>query len=131
MFVSDLKDCVECLSYEEYEQQIQSVICSGLDNEIQLYMRESEDRWSTDYPCTLSILIKGRQAVVNYFSEGNEEMSASIGDLDREDDVRWQIGENDYSVAGYQILSLEKAMQCALQFFWRQGKPTCIAWEAL
>ena len=117
MFVSDLKDCVECLSYEEYEQQIQSVICSGLDNEIQLYMRESKDRWSTDYPCTLSILIKGRQAVVNYFSEGNEEMSASIGDLDREDDVRWQIGENDYSVAGYQILSLEKAMQCALQFF--------------
>ena len=50
MFVSDLKDCVECLSYEEYEQQIQSVICSGLDNEIQLYMRESKDRWSTDYP---------------------------------------------------------------------------------
>ena len=69
--------------------------------------------------------------MVNYFSEGNEEMSASIGDLDREDDVRWQIGENDYSVAGYQILSLEKAMQCALQFFWRQGKPTCIACEAL
>jgi len=118
--------CHEYLDYEEYEQQIRQILYAGQDNEIHLYHEES-----TDDPCTLSILVKGRQAVVNYFSEDNEEIFASIGDLGREDDFRWQIGGNDYSVAGYQILSIEKALQCASAFFHTQEKPSCIEWEEL
>lgn len=131
MFIEDLSSCSGYLKYEEFEQQIRKILCSGQDNEIQLYLRESTDGWNADYPCTLSILVKDQQAVVNYFSEDNEEIFASTGDLDREDDFRWQIGANDYSVAGYQILSIEKALQCALQFFHTQEKPSCIEWEEL
>lgn len=131
MYINDFNGCVACHCYEEYEQQIREIMCSGQDNEIQLYTRESTDGWSTDYPCSLSILIRQDQAVVNYFSEGNEEMFASTGDMKREDDFRWQIGAYDYSVAGYQILTIEKALQCALDFFHSQEKPSCIEWEEL
>ena len=110
MFINDLNCCHEYLDYEEYEQQIRQILYAGQDNEI---------------------LVKGRQAVVNYFSEDNEEIFASIGDLGWEDDFRWQIGGNDYSVAGYQILSIEKALQCASAFFHTQEKPSCIEWEEL
>ena len=65
------------------------------------------------------------------FSEDNEEMFASIGNLNREDNFRWQIGGNDYSVTGYQILSIEKALQCASAFYHTQEKPSCIEWEEL
>jgi hypothetical protein len=126
MFINDLNCCHEYLDYEEYEQQIRQILYADQDNEIHLYHEES-----TDDPCALSILVKGRQAVVNYFSEDNEEIFASIGDLVREDDFRWQIGGNDYSVAGYQILSIEKALQCASAFFHTQKKPSCIEWEEL
>lgn len=119
MFINDLNCCHEYSDYEEYEQQIRQILYAGQDNEIHLYHEES-----TDDPCTLSILVKGRQAVVNYFSEDNEEIFASIGDLGWEDDFRWQIGGNDYSVAGYQILSIEKALQCASAFFiHRKNRP--------
>lgn len=131
MFINDLNRCNEYLNYEEYEQQIRQILYAGQDNELHLYHKESTDGWNVDEPCTLSILVKGQQAVVNYFSEDNVEIFASIGDLDREDDFRWQIGVNDYSVAGYQILSIEKALQCALEFYHTQEKPTCIEWEEL
>lgn len=48
--------------------------------------------------------------MVNYFSEDNKEIYVSIGDINKEDDFRWQIGANDYSVAGYQMLSIEKTL---------------------
>ena len=108
MFIDDLCGCNEYLDYAEYQEQIRQILCSGQDNEIHLSMRESTDGWNADYPCTLSILVKDQQAVVNYFSEDNEEMFASIGNLNREDNFRWQIGGNDYSVTGYQILSIER-----------------------
>ena len=126
MFINDLNCCHEYLDYEEYERQIRQILYADQDNEIYLYHEES-----TDDPCALSILVKGRQAVVNYFSEDNEEIFASIGDFVREDDFRWQIGGNDYSAAGYQILSIEKALQCASAFFHTQKKPSCIEWEEL
>lgn len=110
MFINDLSGCIECLNYEEYEQQIEKIMCSKKDNEIELYTRESIDGWNMDYPCTLSILLKNQQAVVNYFSEDNKEIYVSIGDINKEDDFRWQIGANDYSVAGYQMLSIEKTL---------------------
>lgn len=131
MFINDLSGCIKCLNYKEYEQQIEKILCSSEDNEIELYIRESTDGWNIDYPCTLSILLKNKQAVVNYFSEGNKEMYVSLEDTDREDDFRWQIGANDYSVTGRQILSIKKALQCALQFFDSQEKPSCIEWEEL
>ncbi|MDE5697832.1 MAG: hypothetical protein K2I96_10560 [Lachnospiraceae bacterium] len=131
MYINDLNGCVECHSYKEYEQQIREMTGSGRDNEIQLYMRESSDGWNMDFPCSLSILIKENQAAVNYFSEGNEEMFASIGDMNRDDDFQWKIGAYDYSVAGYQILSIEKTLECALEFFHSQKKPACIEWETL
>lgn len=131
MFIRDFDGCIECFSYEEYKQQLRKIMFSKKDNEIELYTRESIDGWNLDFPCLLSILIKGQQAVVNYFSEENKEMYVSIGDIDRDDDFRWQIGAYDYSVAGYQILTIEKALQCALQFFYAQQKPSCIAWHEL
>ena len=131
MFIDDLCGCNEYLDYAEYQEQIRQILCSGQDNEIHLSMRDSTDGWNADYPCTLSILVKDQQAVVNYFSEDNEEMFASIGNLNREDNFRWQIGGNDYSVTGYQILSIEKALQCASAFYHTQEKPSCIEWEEL
>lgn len=58
MFINDLSGCIECLNYEEYEQQIEKIMYFKKDNEIELYTRESIDGWNMDYPCTLSILLK-------------------------------------------------------------------------
>jgi len=66
MFINDLSGCIKCLNYKEYEQQIEKILCSSEDNEIELYIRESTDGWNIDYPCPLSILLKNKQAVVNY-----------------------------------------------------------------
>lgn len=131
MFIDSIGSMVRCPCYEEYRGQISGIMYSGLDNEIHIYPRESADGWDNDHPCTLSILVKGKEAVMNYFSEGNEEMFASTGDLDREEDFSWYIGANYYSAPGYQIVSLDKALECALQFFHSQEKPSCIAWEEL
>ncbi len=78
MFIDDLCGCNEYLDYAEYQEQIRQILCSGQDNEIHLSMRESTDGWNADYPCTLSILVKDQQAVVNYFSEDKYEIFSSI-----------------------------------------------------
>ena len=67
--------------------------------------------------------------MVNYFSEGNKEMYASIGDLSKDGEAVFENGK--YHIAEYQVIPIEKALECALLFWDSQEKPNNIQWEEL
>lgn len=85
-------------------------------------------RGSWEYP-SLSILTDKQGCVVNYFSMDNTCQFASIGDMEKEGTEEFLDGQ--YEVASYQIISKEKALECALEFYDTHQRPDCIEWEAL
>ncbi len=131
MYIDSLKGTVEYQKFEEYKEIISAMILSGAENEIHIYAAECDDDMDEEDPATLSILVKNGQTVVNYFSVGNETLFASVGDMERDGNLEWKIGSETYSATQYQLISLEKALECALQFFASQEKPDCIEWEEL
>ena len=75
-------------------------------------------------------LVKGDQAVVNYFEEEDGgEMLVSFGDEDAEDIVTFCDGQ--YEIAAWQVIPAADAMACALEFFHTQNAPDCIDWGEL
>lgn len=80
-----------------------------------------------NYPC-LALLIKGKDACVHFF-EDDEGQFASVGDMEQEDSILFEVGQ--YEVAAYQVVSLRQAMDCALEFYDGQALPACIDWEEL
>jgi hypothetical protein len=95
MFVSSNLGTIQCITFSEYEEQIKECIKHNHGNEI--WCSCTDD--SNYYPC-LAILVRGEYAVVNYFSENNNEMFASVGDLSKNGEVRFEDGQ--YEVAAYQ-----------------------------
>lgn len=79
------------------------------------------------YP-SMGLLIKGADACVHFF-EDDEGQFASVGDMEQEDIVLFEVGQ--YEVAAYQVVSLQQAMECALEFYDGQVLPACIDWEEL
>jgi len=124
MFVSSNLGTIECITFSEYEEQIRECIKYNPSNEIWCSCAEDPDI----YPC-LAILVKGEEAVVNYFSENNDRMFASVGDLSKDGEVEFEGGQ--YEVDAYQIIPSMAALECALQFFYSQERPPCIEWEEL
>lgn len=124
MFVSSNLGTVECTTFSDYQAYIKRCIEHNSGNEIWC----SCDGKPQSHPC-LSILVKGKETVVNYFSESNSEMFASLGDVSRDGTVEFENGQ--YDIVAYQIIDAKKAMECALQFFCNQGKPSCIKWQEL
>ncbi|WP_313133255.1 Imm1 family immunity protein [Anaerocolumna sp.] len=124
MFVSSNLGTIQCITFSKYEEQIKECIEYNHNNEI--WCSCTND--SNDYPC-LAILVRGEYAVVNYFSENNNEMFSSVGDLSKNDEVEFEDGQ--YEVAANQVIPTMAALECALQFFHTQERPSCIEWEEL
>lgn len=124
MFISSNLGTVQCINFSEYEEHINECIKHDPGNEIWCSCNNSTE----DYPC-LSILVKGGKAAINYFSENNAAMFSSVGDLSKDGTVKFEGGQ--YEAAAYQIVPLMSALECALQFFHSQEKPSCIEWEEL
>ncbi|MEO3946881.1 hypothetical protein [Gorillibacterium sp. CAU 1737] len=123
MVISSKFGEVPCLTLAEYEAQLKSSLFASPGNEIWCYRQEGQD-----FPC-LSILVKDTKAVVNYFSEDNGQMFASLGDLSQEGLACFENGK--YEVAAYQVIQPQSALECALHFFRSPEKPSCIQWEEL
>ena len=124
MFVSSHKGTALCVTFLEYRKYMEESIHYNSGNEIWCSSHEGPE----DFPC-LAILVKGDEAVVNYFSENNAEMFASLGDTTKDGIAQFQNGQ--YEVMAYQVISSLSALECALQFFHSQEKPSCIEWEEL
>lgn len=131
MSIDSLSGTAEYQQSEEYKEKISEMILSSAENEIHIYAAERDEDMDEDEPAMRSILLKDGQAVIYYFAEGNEELFASILSIEKDGNLEWHIGSESYSVAEYQLISLEKVLECALQFFASQGKPDCIEWEKL
>ena len=123
MFISSNIGNVRCLTFAEYEAHIKKCISNIPGNEIWCYCNEEQN-----FPC-LAILVKDMQAVVNYFSEDNNQMFASKGDMFKDGTIDFENGQ--YEVAAYQVIPETVALECALQFFYSQEKPSYIQWEEL
>lgn len=122
MFISSNTGSFFSNSLEEYKANLER--CFQQENEIWC-SRTEEDK----YPC-LSILVKGDQAVVNYFQlEEGGEMLVSFGDEDAEEMVPFCEGQ--YEIAAWQVIPASDAMECALEFFQSQNAPSCIDWGEL
>lgn len=115
---------IQCDSYDEYEKHLKEAILNTPGNEIWCSCNGGSD----DYPC-IAILTKDTSAVVNYFSEQNGGIYASIGDMSKNGTAEFENGQ--YSAAEYQIIPADMALECALQFYHSQKRPSCIKWEEL
>ena len=122
MHVSSRSGSRFCPTPEEYEAHLKRCFTSQADNEIWCARNEGA------YPC-LSILVKGSQAVVNYFAQEGGDMAASFGDEDAEGTIHCCGGQ--YEIAAYQVIPAADAMKCALAFFQSPEIPDCIEWEEL
>ncbi len=122
MNVSSKSGSCLCPFPEEYEAHLKTCFTSEEDNEIWCAAEEG------GFPC-LSILVKGEQAVVNYFAEEGGDMAASFGEEDAEGTIDFCGGQ--YEIAAYQVIPAADAMKCALMFFQSQEIPDCIDWEEL
>lgn len=122
MFISSNLGTIQCITISEYEEQIKKCIKYNPGNEIWCSCAEDPD----DYP-RLAILVRGENAVVNYFSD--DEMFASVGDLSKDGEVEFE--NSQYEVAAYQVIPSMAALECALQFFHSQERPSYIEWEEL
>ena len=75
-------------------------------------------------------MINGAYACVHYFLNEDGDMWQSIGDC--EQDILFSTnGEEPAAMPGDCVISLEKAIQCAVSFFYTVQRPACIAWREL
>lgn len=115
---------IQCSTFADYIQHMKECLHYPTSNEIWCSLNDRPE----DFPC-LSILTKGEEAVVNYFSENNAQTYVSIGDMRKNGSIEFENGQ--YEIAAYQVISLSSALQCALQFFSSQERPSCIEWDEL
>lgn len=113
----------ECNSRDDFKAQMLVCMRQEQGNEIWCSLSNEDE-----FP-TLSILTSQLGAVVNYFSEENEEQFASVGAMEEDGCEAFLNGQ--YEVAVYQIISLEKALECALEFYDTHERPECIEWEEI
>ncbi len=122
MIVSSNDGNFICNSYEEYELCVEKCFSNKSGNEIWCTHGEKE------YPC-LSVLVNGEKAVCNYFSDNNEQMFASLGNINEKGVVEFLNGQ--YDVASYQVIAVDEAMKCVMSFYYSEEKPDCVEWEEL
>lgn len=107
-------DC-ECHSWYELESLIKKGSLNPFD-----------DIWlngSANYPC-LAILINEKDACVHYFLNDEGDTWQSVGYEDKEVAFISNGGADC-------IISLDKAIECARQFYSTLDRPTCIEWREL
>lgn len=100
-----------------------------LEKEFWKAVRADKEIWISEdggYPC-LGLIIAESEASVNYFEREAGYMSVSLGDTTRDDTIE----SGQFDVAGYQLITVKKALECALEFFDTKTEPKCIEWEEL
>lgn len=110
----------ECHSWHELEKFLKNSSTNPFD-----------DIWLnrvTDYPC-LAILINGNYACIHYFLNDEGDMWQSVGYGDK--DVTFVSNGDKSDMPADSVVSLDKAIECAKQFFDISDKPTCIEWREL
>ena len=123
LIVSDIGD-FNCNTIEEYRKVLRR--CVDIDTDYEIWCSEGEGT----YPC-MTILGNHNQAVVNYFSEENGNMYASLGDVSQEGETEFKTNNSTYEIVDYQLIPLELAMKCVDEFYGRIELPVCIQWEEL
>lgn len=121
MFITDNYGAYQCPQIEEFKERIREVF-GRPDNEI--WISENDD--PDDMPC-MGILVKGDQAVINYFNTDVNYVSAS---KDKRDGTL-EFCNGMYEILKEQILPKEDVIRCALEFFSDKACPKCIEWEEL
>lgn len=110
----------ECCSWNELDNFIKKSSLNPLDD-IWLY-------GTADYPC-LAILLNGKDACVHYFLNDKGDMWQSVGYGDT--DVAFLSHGNQLEMPADSVISLDKAIECAKQFYATLEKPNCIEWREL
>ncbi len=94
-------------------------------------LKPFDDIWlcgNREYPC-LTILLNGTYACVHYFLNSDGDMWQSVGYGDQ--DVSFMINGDRTDMPANCIITLDKALECAEQFYNNFDKPTCIEWREL
>lgn len=120
MNIANCNGDFECQSGDELENLIKKSSLNPFD-----------DIWlngSADYPC-LSILINGSYACVHYFLNDEGDVWQSIGHDDK--DVTFVSNGDRSDLPADCIISLDRAVECARQFYDTLDRPTCIEWREL
>lgn len=110
----------ECDSWQEVEKLIRRSSLNPLD-----------DIWiskEAEYPC-LAILLNGNAACVHYFLNEEGDMWQSVGYGDR--DIVFESNGDKSEMPANTVISIEKAIECAKQFYNIQKQPECIEWREL
>ncbi len=105
-------------------------------NELENLIRNSsqnpfDDIWlsgNTDYPC-LAILVNGNYASVHYFLNDEGDMWQSVGC--GEQDIVFETNGDRTEMPADCIITLDKAIECAKQFYDNFDRPVCIEWREL
>ena len=122
MFISVESENIGCNSFEEYEKCIFEKM-QLKDAEIWI----SENGTQDDYPC-LGILVKDDCVVINYFGE-DETNFVTVGNNEDEEIVSFC--NEQYEVAGYQIIDKKSACIAIMDFFLTKDKSDKLEWEEL
>ena len=89
-----------------------------------------DDIWlggGSEYPC-LAILVNGDKACVHYF-EADGVMWQSYGDCP--EGTVFLAGGEEWKAPADTVVSIERAICCAEEFFESENRPECIAWQKL
>ena len=122
MIFSSNSGDIECLIEEEIETLIRESSFKPFDD----IWIGSEER----YPC-LAILINKELACVHYFLNDYGDAYQSIGNYKETNTVEFIAGGEKTELPYYSVVTLDKAIECAKQFFLVQNLPSCIEWNEL
>ncbi len=120
MKIANCNGDFECNTRKELENFIMK---SSLNKFDEIWLSENDD-----YPC-LVILLNGDYACVHYFLNDQGDMWQSVGYGDK--DISFVINGDRTDMPADCIISLDKAIECAKQFYDTFDKPSCIEWEEL
>lgn len=123
MYIASNSGDFECNNIEEFTDKLKECFKTENGNEIWCSIHKDEE-----FPC-IALLVGQAGAVVNFFSENNEEQFVSVGSQEKEEVVEFLGGR--YEIDSCQIISNEKAIECALEFFKTRQKPEVIKWDEL
>ena len=120
MNVENCNGTIQCHSWNELENLIWKSSSNPFD-----------DIWisrNSAYPC-LAILLNGKDACVHYFLNDNGDMWQSVGYGNK--DVTFLHNGEESDMPADCIISLDKAIDCAKQFYLTSDLPNCIEWQEL
>ena len=120
MNIANCNGDFECCTWEEIEHLIRESSTNPYDD---IWINGEED-----YPC-LAILINGNWACVHYFFNDEGDMWQSVGYGDK--DVTFVSNGDESDMPANSVISLEKAIECARQFYETHTQPSCIEWREL